>query len=213
MHVETGEWYRSVASTAEVEVVRKRSRFIGIVTPARSGDEAEAFLEGVRARFPDATHHCYAYRVQRASLVRMSDDGEPQGTAGRPILDVIERNELENTCVAVVRYFGGTLLGAAGLTRAYAAAAAEGIAAAKIATYAPHALIRFEVHYSEWGRVEGSLVRMGAHIVQVRFGASVAVEIALEESKVAELRSVLQDATAGSAAPAVIGRRYMPRSE
>lgn len=210
MHGVSGHGYRSVASRAEVEVVRKRSRFIGIVTPAQSGEEAEAFLESLRKRFPDATHHCYAYRVERSSLVRMSDDGEPQGTAGRPILEVIERNELENTCVAVVRYFGGTLLGAGGLTRAYAAAATEGIAAAGIATYVPHALVRFELSYGDWGKVEANLAHLGAHPVDVAFGASVVVEAAVAEAKVGELRGFLRDATAGSAEPAVFDRRYLP---
>lgn len=210
MQVVSGEAYRSVASSAEVEVVRKRSRFIGIAAPAESGDEAEAFLNGVRRRFPDATHHCYAYRVQRAAIVRLSDDGEPQGTAGRPILEVLERNGLENTCVAVVRYFGGTLLGAGGLARAYAAAAGEAVAAAGVATYALHVLARFELGYSEWGSVERSLAHFGAQPVEVSFGAQVAVELAIPEAKAAEIARFLKDVTGGSVEPVVVGQRYMP---
>ena len=206
----SAEAYRSVASSAEVEVVRKRSRFIGIAVPAETGAEVEAFLDGVRRRFPDATHHCYAYRVQRAAIVRLSDDGEPQGTAGRPILEVIERCGLENTCVAVVRYFGGTLLGAGGLARAYAAAASEAVAAAGVATYVPHALIRFELRYSEWGNAERNLVRLGARPVEVNFGVQVRVDVAVPEAKAAEVVRFLKDATSGAAEPVVIGRRYMP---
>lgn len=211
MQVVSGEAYRSVASSAEVEVVRKRSRFIGIAAPAESGDEAEAFLNGVRRRFPDATHHCYAYRVQRAAIVRLSDDGEPQGTAGRPILEVLERNGLENTCVAVVRYFGGTLLGAGGLARAYAAAASEAVAAAGIATYAPHALIRFELGYSEWGSAERSLARLGARPVEVTFDAQVRVELAVPQETEPQVVRLLKDLTAGAADPQRVGRRFMPR--
>lgn len=202
--------YRSVASTAEVELVRKRSRFIGLVTPAGSAADAEAFLESVRKRYPDATHHCYAYRVERTALVRMSDDGEPQGTAGRPILEAIERNGLENTCVAVVRYFGGTLLGAGGLVRAYAAAASEGIAAAGIAIYAPHAVLRAEVRYADWGSVEAVLARLGAHLVDIDYGASVVADVAVHEGKSAQLVRCLGDVTAGAAKLQVLDRRYMP---
>lgn len=105
--------FRSVAKRTRIEIVIKKSRFIGDIMPGQDEDECLAFLETIRAEFPSATHHCYAYVTgYPGRVVRMNDDGEPSGTAGRPILEVIEREELTNTIVVATRYFGGVMLGA-----------------------------------------------------------------------------------------------------
>src|SRR5690554_203537 len=139
MTVSAAGTYRSVAKRTRVEIVIKKSRFIADITPARDEEETEAFLAAVKEEFPTATHHCYAYITgYPGRIVRMNDDGEPSGTAGRPILEVIEREGLTNTMIVVTRYFGGILLGAAGLVRAYARSASEAVAAAGIVTYVLH---------------------------------------------------------------------------
>jgi len=188
-----------VASSAEVEVVRKRSRFIGIAAPAESGDEAEAFLNGVRRRFPDATHHCYAYRVQRAAIVRLSDDGEPQGTAGRPILEVLERNGLENTCVAVVRYFGGTLLGTGGLVRAYSDAAKEVLAALPREEKVERRTLAVTVSYAAYEAARRLVAAHMGSIGDEEFAAEVTLLVTLPLPQVEPLTAALREVTAGQA--------------
>ena len=112
--------FLSPAKEASAEYIVKRSRFIGTVSPAFSESEAEAFVSSIRAKYPDATHNVYAYSVGSGTpLDRLSDDGEPRGTAGYPVLDVIHKRGLKNVVCVVTRYFGGTQLGAGGLLRAY----------------------------------------------------------------------------------------------
>lgn len=103
--------YRTIAAPAEDEFIEKKSRFIGYIAPVTTEQEAAAFIESVRARHREARHNCYAYRLRQNNLARFSDDGEPSGTAGRPILEVLQREDLTDVCVVVTRYFGGILLG------------------------------------------------------------------------------------------------------
>jgi len=205
--------YRSAAAPAIYEEVRKKSRFIAYVEPAEDVAQAEAMLERIREQHRDATHVCYAYRVGWPSVVvRMSDDGEPQGTAGRPILEVLERQGVDNTCIAVVRYFGGTLLGAAGLVRAYAAAAAEGLARAKIATYRLHACLAVRIEYAHHRKVERLLDELGARIDQTRYTDAVELSIVVPQEEAGVLAQRIADATGGTAQVRRAGERYFPAS-
>ncbi len=116
--------YKTIYENGEGEVIEKKSRFIAIAAPVQSEEEATAFVESIRKKYWDARHHCYAYILgEKKEIRRMSDDGEPTGTAGKPILDLIEGGDLTNTIIVVTRYFGGTLLGTGGLARAYSSAA------------------------------------------------------------------------------------------
>src|SRR5690606_8036384 len=116
--------YRTLGRFATAEIVIKRSRFMGWGSPVETEEAALELLDRIRSEHPQATHHCYAYRVGLGTeTIRFSDDGEPGGTAGRPILEVLQREDLRNALIVVTRYFGGTLLGAAGLVRAYTQAA------------------------------------------------------------------------------------------
>lgn len=119
--------YFCVKKETENEIIIERSRFISYVKPCRTEEEARAFIEEKRKAHPFATHNCYAYIVERGSVARFSDDGEPQGTAGQPILEVIKNKKLCDTAVVVTRYFGGIKLGAGGLVRAYSQGAKEAI--------------------------------------------------------------------------------------
>lgn len=205
------ETYRAAARPATVEQIRKKSRFIAYVEPVDSADEAEAVLARLRERHRDATHVCYAYRAGWPStVVRMSDDGEPQGTAGRPILDVLERQGVDNTCIAVVRYFGGTLLGAAGLVRAYAGAAAEALSAAGIATYRLHVTLSICLEYPHHQRVTHLLDELGATLVASQFTDIVELTVVVPEERVDAVTQRLADATGGTARVSRSGQRYFP---
>jgi len=129
--------FKSIAEQTCCELKIKDSRFIGTIAPVWSEGDAHAFLTRIRAEYRDASHNVFAFRVldSRRLLERQSDDGEPSGTAGRPILDVVEGAELVNVCVNVTRYFGGTLLGTGGLVRAYQAAARAAISLARTAEF------------------------------------------------------------------------------
>jgi uncharacterized YigZ family protein len=149
------EPYRAPAREAQSEIVEKKSRFIGWGSPAASEDAARAFLERVRREHREASHVCHAFRVERdargqPSVQRMSDAGEPSGTAGSPILSTITSRGLVDCCVAVARYFGGTLLGAGGLTRAYGKACAAALDACGVAVMEPTASVKLAIPYPLW---------------------------------------------------------------
>ena len=147
--------YLTVKEENQAEYIEKKSRFIGYVKPVADKAEALDFIKSIRAKHYDATHNCYAYQIgENNQLQRSSDAGEPAGTAGRPILEIIKKNNLHNTCVVVTRYFGGILLGAGGLVRAYSHAAQEGIKAAGIVENIPASVINLTLDYNLWGKLE-----------------------------------------------------------
>ena len=152
------EKYFTVKKADEAEFIERKSRFIGYVKPVETEEEAVLFIKEIRTKHHDATHNCYAYQIgDNNQLQRSSDAGEPAGTAGRPILEVIKKNDLKNTCVVVTRYFGGILLGAGGLVRAYSHAAQEGIKAAGIVEKISAGVISLTLDYNLWGKVENYL--------------------------------------------------------
>lgn len=173
--------YLSVSGESVSERVIEKSRFITCVKHVESEEEAKAFLGALHAEHPLATHICYAYICDKiGNFARFSDDGEPQGTAGMPILGVIKAKKLFETCVAVVRYFGGIKLGAGGLTRAYASCAAEGCEAAEKHTYTMGVEITLEVDYAE---VNAALRFLDGEIVLTRdFGASAFFTVIVRET-------------------------------
>ena len=124
--------YKTVLEPASDSLVIEKSEFIAKISPAKTSEEAAAFIDSVRSEHRRARHNCYAYTLREGFETRFSDDGEPQGTAGQPILEVIQKSGLSDVCVVVTRYFGGILLGKGGLTRAYSSSAAKAVAAAKI---------------------------------------------------------------------------------
>lgn len=190
--------YLSVEREATTELVIKRSRFIGYVSPVQSVSEAEAMIARLREQYPDASHVCYAYRIGlETTTTKMSDDGEPKGTAGRPILEVLERRQIENVCVAVVRYFGGTLLGAAGLTRAYAQTAAAVVDEAVIVQYVLHMRVDFLVSYGDWSKVEHMLTTWGIEVTEVAYLEQVKVQVMVPLEEADTFIANLTDLTAG----------------
>ncbi len=207
----TIDTYTSVAGPGQAELIVKRSRFVALVYPVPTRGEAEALLAQAREAHPGARHICYAYKAGLSEeTVRSSDAGEPSGTAGRPILDVVEREGLRNTLVAVVRYFGGVLLGAGGLVRAYSAAAAAGVAAAGKAAYSRHLVVQIEVDYQQYGRVERLLGEAGALLETPHYAERVTMRAALQAARADEITRQLADATGGRARCRSLAEEYRP---
>ena len=185
--------YLSVFSPCTYEKVIERSRFIANCAHAESEEQARAFIAGIRAEHSLATHNCFAFVADRkGNLLRFSDDGEPQGTAGMPILNVIKAQELYETAVAVVRYFGGIKLGAGGLTRAYSSCAAEALSAAEKCLYDVCAEYCIRVGYPEVNALtrflEGRCV-----IVNRAFEADAAFTVQVREGEAADFCAALSD--------------------
>lgn len=185
--------YLTVKEEGCGEYIEKKSRFIGYAKPVETEAEAAAFIREIRARHHDATHHCYAYQIgEQDQLQRSSDDGEPAGTAGRPILEVIKKSGLKNTCVVVTRYFGGILLGAGGLVRAYSHSAQVGVTAAGIVEKIPAATLSLTMGYALWGKVENYLAARQLAQRDVQYLENVTVRVL---TPYAEVEQVERDIT------------------
>lgn len=149
------ERYITIAGSGKAEIVEKKSRFIASVFPVHTQEEADEILNKLRKQYWDATHNCFAYQIgERNEIQRFSDDGEPQGTAGKPILDVLKGQDIKDTLIVVTRYFGGTLLGTGGLVRAYGKGAKEGILAAGLIEKMRVCLFTLEMTYPLSGKVQ-----------------------------------------------------------
>lgn len=153
--------YKTVSTPSETEYVINRSRFIGRCFPVKDEQEALAILERIRKQHWDATHNCYAYRLL-SGAARYSDDGEPQGTAGLPMLEVLNKRDVFDVLVISTRYFGGILLGAGGLVRAYTRSSSDAVEAAGILHMLPCTGFRLRVEYPYWNGVQTVLNRFGA---------------------------------------------------
>ncbi|HED64117.1 MAG TPA: YigZ family protein [Planctomycetes bacterium] len=191
--------YRTLAQRFRFEIDPvKGSRFLTTAAPAASEEEARAILDGVRAEFPNATHHCWALRIGPGGEVfRSSDDGEPGGSAGRPILAQIEGHGLTDVIVVVTRWFGGTKLGVGGLIRAYGGACGRTLDRAPLRTVVVTVRVRIEYPYDCSGAVEGVLRSRGLEPVASEYGEEVWVEVLVPEDEVAAVSRELADKTAG----------------
>ena len=191
--------FKTVKKEASAEFVEKRSRFIGYIRPVQTEAEAVTFVNEIRAAHRDATHNCYAYTVRENNMTRYSDDGEPHGTAGLPILEVLRGTELCDAAVVVTRYFGGTLLGTGGLVRAYTRGAQEAVAAGGIAEIAECARLRLLFEYSYFERVKLLLEREGGVLLDQQFSDRVALEVRLRSERRERFEAALVDLSFGSA--------------
>ena len=185
--------YTTLAHYAEFRYEEKRSVFIGEAIPCEHEEDALAFIARVRARFPDARHHVYAYLLRENAKNRYSDDHEPQGTAGMPVLDVIRKNGCTDTAIVVTRYFGGVLLGAGGLVRAYTAAAAGALKAAGIVTYRVYQHMSFDLSYSDYNKVVQELEKKGVRIIDTAYAEGVTVTLSLPVEEGASLADAVTD--------------------
>ena len=166
--------YITVSGPAREEIVVNKSRFIGYVTPCTSESEALSFLQSVRDEHRTAKHHCYAYIIgENSGVMRYSDDGEPGGTAGMPIMDVMRTKGIVNCCIVVVRYFGGVLLGTGGLVRAYTRAAQDAVETAGVAQMELTCEDYCELPYSVWDKFRYAADHLPVRIGSVEYGNAV----------------------------------------
>ncbi|QIO21448.1 YigZ family protein [Haloarcula sp. JP-L23] len=193
------ESYLTVAERAEARFEVQGSEFIGHVAPVETVDEAEAFVEEIYETYADATHNVPAYRV-RASPFReySSDDGEPSGSAGKPALNVLQQQELENVVAVVTRYYGGTNLGVGGLARAYGRAVKEGVDAAGVVESVPHERFTVTVEYDDSGSVRGLLESADVEF-EADYEAEVRFAVRVPTAEGAALRDRIRSATSGRA--------------
>ena len=179
----------------EIEPI-KGSRFIAHIAPVISDDDAQLFLEKIRQNYPDARHHCWAYRLDNIQKrVRFNDDGEPSGSAGKPILAPIEGNQLFNTMIIIVRYFGGVKLGVGGLVRAYSQAANEAINHAEIITVTPKTPLTFRFDYSLTSQVNTALNHLNLLPSATEYNEQTIMTINVIDSDVENVRNQLIDYT------------------
>ncbi len=194
------EQYLIPAADGASEYIEKKSRFLGFVAHVTTEAEARARLEAVRKRDYDARHHCWCY-ILHSGQKRYSDDGEPQGTAGQPMLNVLEREGVQDALCVVTRYFGGILLGAGGLCRAYTKAAKDALDAAGICELRPWSVLAFGCPYALFERVKLELSARGGLVEQTDYGADIAMTVTLPEPEQAPFCKALQELSAGSLVP------------
>lgn len=156
------EQYKTVIKQGQAEIIEKKSRFIATIRPVKTEQQAREFIEEMKKKYWDATHNVFAYQIgERNEIQRFSDDGEPQGTAGMPVLDVLQREDIKNTAIVVTRYFGGTLLGTGGLVRAYGKSAKEGLLSAGICNVILYKKFRVTISYTDSGKVQYEILQNG----------------------------------------------------
>jgi len=196
--------YKTVYIGGEGEIIEKKSRFIGYIAPVSTEDEAIAFINEIRAKHRDATHNVYAYSLRAGQIKRASDDGEPQGTGGVPMLNVLNGNELTDVCCVVTRYFGGTLLGVGGLVRAYTEGAKIAVAAAGIKTMAESVDVLVCCDYGLYGKIEHFINEHKILVVSSDFGADVSVTVRLRTEDVSAFEKDMVELTSARAKTEVI---------
>ena len=192
---------------SETEFVEKRSRFLGRVWPVDSEEEARARIEETKKKHYDARHNCWCYLLKDGP-VRYSDDGEPQGTAGQPMLNVFQREGVVNVCCVVTRYFGGILLGAGGLVRAYTQSAKDALDAAGISVVRRWVEVLLPCSYAQFERVKLETEKFGGVIADTDYGADIALTVLLPEEQAEACLAHLLDATAGTVEGMVCGERF-----
>lgn len=190
----------AINGTAQSEIRVKGSRFIGRAQSMRSVNEAETFIDSIRRRFHDATHHCYAYRIGLPpDRSRYSDDGEPSGTAGRPIMDLLTGRHLTDIVLIVTRYFGGVKLGTGGLARAYSRCAAEALGSVQIHALLVTETVRIVFDYGLTGSVMKAAERNQCKVENMQYGRKTELTLRVEKSKSDTFIRELNDQTAGKA--------------
>lgn len=200
--------YKTVEFENSDEFIEKKSRFIGYVKPVKTQEEAVSFINEIKSKHWDATHNVYAYVLKENNIQRYSDDGEPSGTAGVPVLDVILKNGLVDVCVVVTRYFGGTLLGAGGLVRAYSHGSKIAVEAGGIITMAPCSILTVSVNYSFYDSLNILLNDYGANIENTEFADKITVTFSLKQEKVTALNDKLIDQSYGQYSLKTIGEKF-----
>ncbi len=188
--------YYIPAGFGESELTEKRSRFIALVSPVHSEEEAKAFIREVKKKYHDARHNCWCYRLYNGPE-RFSDDGEPQGSAGNPMLEVFRHENIQNVVCVVTRYFGGVLLGTGGLSRCYSGAAKNALLAAGVASVVASTEITFTCPYSMADRMKNLLLNAGAVLGEPRYGEHVTITALASDELAQDLALKIYDLSGG----------------
>ena len=201
--------FRVPYGPAETEFTEKRSRFIGHLLPVETEEQAREFIAQMKKKYYDARHNCWCYLIGR-DILRYGDDGEPQGTAGQPMLNVFRRENVTNVVCVVTRYFGGILLGAGGLTRAYSKSARDALAAAGVAEMGLWAAVEIPCPYALFERVRLEAAAQGGTVDDTQYGADIHLTVSLPEERVETLQERLTELSAGGVRLAVLSAEFRP---
>ena len=193
---------------AETEMVEKRSRFIGHIWRVESEEQARAYIEATKKKYHDARHNCWCYILRDGNILRYSDDGEPQGTAGQPMLNVFLREEVTNVCCVVTRYFGGILLGAGGLTRAYGGTAKLALNESGISRMRLWASLAVPCSYAMYERMKLTVEQCGGIVADTDFGTDVVLTVTLPAEDVDRFSAQVTELTAGTVEPLLIEKVF-----
>ncbi len=189
--------YKTLGQYTAEEYIVKKSRFIGYAKPVKSEEDAVQFIEEIKKKHWDATHNVYAYTIKEGNIKRFSDDGEPQGTAGMPVLNVINQEGIIDCVVVVTRYFGGILLGGGGLVRAYSHSAKLAVDGAGVITLVPWLKLQADCDYSLYGKVETLVRDCGGVVIDADFTDFVKLTFKIEKETEHQFTKRLQDLTNG----------------
>lgn len=189
--------YKTIAERCEARFIEKKSEFIGYLAPVETEERAVEFINEIRAMHRKATHNCYAYILRENSAARHSDDGEPSGTAGVPIYEVLRKEELTDVVCVVTRYFGGVLLGAGGLVRAYTRGAKDAVDAARIKVMALAEQLELSVDYSLYGRLPQIFAEYDVRVLSEDFADLVKITLCVREERSEKLKEKLIDSCNG----------------
>ena len=202
--------YRIPYESAQSEFTEKRSRFLSHIWHVETEADARARIEEMKKQYYDARHNCWCYLLRQGGVVRYSDDGEPQGTAGQPMLNVFQREEVTDVCCVVTRYFGGILLGAGGLTRAYSRGARDALAAAGVAVMGLWTVWDVPCTYPLFERVKLEILACGGVVRDVEYGAAITIRAAFPAGGAERFTPRLTELSAGSLTMAAAGEEFLP---
>ena len=199
--------YYIPSAPGEAEFTEKRSRFLGHVRCVETEDEAKAFVAEMKKKYYDARHNCWCYII-RNGAERYSDDGEPQGTAGIPMLEVLRRQNMTNCVCVVTRYFGGVLLGAGGLLRAYTKSAGDALAAAGTSVVRPWSCMDVQCSYSGAERLKTECIAMGGIVEDVEYSSGVTLKVLVPAETEADFTARIFDVSGGTVTPLRTGETH-----
>jgi uncharacterized YigZ family protein len=203
--------YRTIKGYGEDEIIINKSRFIGYSLPVNSEEDALQFIDEIKSKHRDATHNVYAYVLgEESNIQRFSDDGEPSGTAGIPVLEVIKKEDLRNLVVVVTRYFGGIKLGGGGLIRAYTKGAKIALEAGRIVEMTLHTKIKLIIPYTLLGKIENFLISNGLTVEESIYNENVEIILYIIKSKVDEFEKEMMNLTNGTVKFNYFEEEYLP---
>ncbi len=205
------ETYTTIRKSGTGEITIQKSRFIGYASPCSTEEEALRFIQLIRDRYRDARHHCYAYIIgTNSGIMRYSDDGEPGGTAGMPIMAVLKNRKIVNCCVVIVRYFGGVLLGTGGLVRAYTEGCKIALQASDVVTMELSVALECVVSYSDWNLLQYALQKMPVALDNISYQETVRFTLCARQKNIEEVISSINRISEGKARWFEPEEKYVP---